>query len=92
MTEYFTPKMQDVKFVYFRRNGGVISVCYHLVSHGGKGGVHKIAFAWSGCSPLDSFSKRKGRAIAFGRLTRIERLSLLSPANHQAPTRGSPRR
>ena len=35
-------KMEDVKFVYFRRNGGTITVAYTVVNRKEKDGIFKV--------------------------------------------------
>lgn len=49
---------------------------YHFISEGGRGGVTialdnregPLRIGWSMCDPRDQFSRKRGRAIATGRL------------------------
>jgi hypothetical protein len=72
--------MNDVKFVYFRRNGGTITVAYTVLNREEKKGVFKVVFDWSACSPKDRFDKRVGRNMAFGRL--FKRMRALDTYNY----------
>ena len=72
--------MGDVKFVYFRKNGGTITVAYTVLDREQKHGTYKVVFDWSACSPKDRFDKRVGRRMAFGRLAK--RMSMLDHYNY----------
>lgn len=72
--------MNDVKFVYFRKNGGTITVAYTVLNRQDRKGTFKVVFDWSACSPKDRFDKRVGRRMAFGRL--IKRMGLLDRYNY----------
>ena len=72
--------MNDVKFVYFRKNGGTITVAYTVLDREQKKGTYKVVFDWSACSPKDRFDKRVGRRMAFGRL--LKRMSHLDRYNY----------
>ena len=69
-------KMEDVKFVYFRKNGGTITVAYTVVNRKEKDGIFKVVFDYSSCSPKDRFDRKVGRNMAFGRL--VKRMRLLA--------------
>jgi hypothetical protein len=69
-------KMEDVKFVYFRRNGGTITVAYTVLNREEKHGIFKVVFDYSSCSPKDRFDRKVGRNMAFGRLAK--RMKLLN--------------
>ncbi len=69
-------KMEDVKFVYFRRNGGTITVAYTVLNREEKHGTFKVVFDYSSCSPKDRFDRKVGRNMAFGRLAK--RMKLLN--------------
>lgn len=62
--------MDDVKFVYFRKNGGTITVAYTVLNRENKKGTYKVVFDWAACSPKDRFDKRVGRRMALGRLNK----------------------
>jgi len=69
-------KIDDVKFIYFRRNGGTITVAYTVVNRTEKSGSYKVVFDFSSCSPKDRFDRKVGRNMAFGRLAkRMKNLS-----------------
>ena len=72
--------MDDVKFVYFRRNGGTITVAYTVLNREEKKGTFKVVFDWSACSPKDRFDKSVGRRMAFGRL--VKRMKSLDNYNY----------
>lgn len=62
-------KMEDVKFVYFRKNGGTITVAY-LIPNIGEKGTRRVIFDFASCNPKDRFNKKLGRNMAFGRLVK----------------------
>lgn len=74
--------MNDVKFVYFRKNGGTITVAYTVLNRENKKATYKVVFDWAACSPKDRFDKRVGRRMAFGRL--IKRMKLLDNYNYMS--------
>jgi hypothetical protein len=64
----------DPKFIYFRRNGGVIVVAYRLLEDKSNNKL-RVVYDISQCSPLDRFSKKRGRNMALGRLdSRLRKL------------------
>ena len=65
-----TMTMSDVRFIYFRKNGGTITVAYSVVNRKDKSGVYRVIFDFSSCSPKDRFDKKIGRTMAFGRLAK----------------------
>jgi len=57
----------EPKFVYFRRNGGVIVAAYRLLEDKSDNKL-RVVYDMSQCSPLDRFNKKRGRNMALGRL------------------------
>lgn len=72
--------MSDVKFVYFRKNGGTITVAYTVLDREQKKGTYKVVFDWAACSPKDRFDKKVGRRMSFGRL--VKRMNQLDNYNY----------
>lgn len=71
----------DPKFIYFRRNGGVIVAAYRLLEDKSNNKL-RIVYDMSQCSPLDRFNKKRGRNMALGRLdARIRRLGSNMPVD-----------
>jgi hypothetical protein len=62
--------MNDVRFIYFRKNGGTITVAYSVINRKDKHGTYRVIFDFSSCSPKDRFDKKIGRTMAFGRLAK----------------------
>jgi len=62
--------MKDVRFIYFRRNGGTITVAYTIVNRHEKHGVYHVVFDYASCSPKDRFDKKIGKNMALGRLAK----------------------
>jgi len=65
-----TMTMNDVRFIYFRRNGGTITVAYSVLNRKEKNGTYRVIFDFASCSPKDRFDKKIGRSMAFGRLAK----------------------
>jgi hypothetical protein len=69
-TDLRTLSINEVKFIYFRKNGGTITVAYTVLNRKDRHGVFRVIFDYSSCSPKDRFDKKIGRNMAFGRLSK----------------------